>query len=137
MSDVERNTAMVRAFVDALNRQDWEALDRLVAPEFVRHSAAAGELGAGSRDDLKWFIRSEYSTFSDAHETLEDLVAEGDRVAARHRLTGTQTGPPAISRPPVWVSTRAKSPCTATWPCAVGSEARGCLFGGTECKSTC
>jgi len=89
----QRHKAIVRAFVDALNAQDWAAIDRLVAPDFVRHSDAAGAPGVRSRDDLKWFIRNEYTTFPDAHETVEDLVAEDDRVAARHRLTGTQQGP--------------------------------------------
>ena len=93
MSDSERNKRIVLAFVDAVNAQDWDALDRLVVPEFVRHSDAAGEPGVRSRDDLKWFLRNEYLTFPDARETVEDLVAEGDRVAARHLLAGTQTGP--------------------------------------------
>ena len=103
MSDLERNKRIVLAFVDAVNAQDWDALDGLVAPGFVRHSAAAGDSGVGSLDDLKWFLRNEYLTFPDARETIEDLVAEGDRVAARHLLTGTQTGPfgdhPASGRP--------------------------------------
>jgi predicted ester cyclase len=41
---------------------------------------------------LKAFLRGELETFPDAHESLEDLVAEGDRVAARHRFRGTQRG---------------------------------------------
>ncbi|HMS80678.1 MAG TPA: ester cyclase [Burkholderiaceae bacterium] len=83
---------VVRDFVDAINRQDWEALDRIVSPDFVRHSAAAGLQRVTSRDDLKRFLQAEYLTFPDAHESLADLVAEGDRVAARHRFTGTQRG---------------------------------------------
>ena len=93
MSDPERNKRTVLAFVDAVNAQDWDALDGLVSPDFVRHSDAAGEPGVRSRDDLKWFLRNEYLTFPDARETVEDLVAEGDRVAARHLFAGTQTGP--------------------------------------------
>ena len=103
MSDLEGNKRIVLAFVDAVNAQDWEALDGLVAPEFIRHSDAAGDPGVRSLDDLKWFLRNEYLTFPDARETVEDLVAEGDRVAARHLLTGTQTGPfgdhPPTGRP--------------------------------------
>jgi steroid delta-isomerase-like uncharacterized protein len=83
---------VVRDFVDAINRQDWEALDRIVSPDLVRHSAAAGLQRVTSRDDLKRFLQAEYLTFPDAHESLADLVAEGDRVAARHRFTGTQRG---------------------------------------------
>ena len=103
MSDLERNKRIVRAFVDAVNARDWDALDHLVSPEFVRHSDAAGEPGVRSRDDLKWFLRNECLTFPDARETVEALVAEGDRVAARHQLTGAQTGPfgdhPPTGRP--------------------------------------
>jgi predicted ester cyclase len=88
---IERNKAVVSAFVEAVNARDWERMDDLVAPGFVRHSHAAP--GARSGDDLKRFLRAEYQTFPDAHETLEDLLAEGNRVAARHRFRGTQRGP--------------------------------------------
>lgn len=87
-----RPRQLVRDFVDAINRQDWAALERIVAPDFVRHSAAAGPRQVASRDDLIRFLETEYVTFPDAHERLLDLVAEGDRVAARHRFTGTQRG---------------------------------------------
>jgi predicted ester cyclase len=89
----ERNKAIVRALVEAVNARNWDRIDRLVMPSFVRHSHAAGQPGVRSRDDLKRFLRSEYETFPDAHETLEDLFGEGDRVAARHRFRGTQSGP--------------------------------------------
>lgn len=93
MSDVERNKVVVREFVDAINAQDWERIDQLVTPGFVRHSDAAGEPGIRSRDDLKAFLQGELAAFPDGHEALEDLIADGDRVAARHRFTGTQRGP--------------------------------------------
>ncbi len=87
------NKEIIEAFVEAVNGQDWLRLDSLVAPGFVRHSHAAGPPGVRSRDDLVAFLRSEFDTFPDAHERIEDLVAEGDRVAARHRFRGTQRGP--------------------------------------------
>jgi steroid delta-isomerase-like uncharacterized protein len=87
----ERNKAVVSAFVEAVNAQDWKRVDELVAPEFIRHSYATP--GVQSREDLKRFLRAESETFPDAHETLEDLLAEGNRVAVRHRFRGTQKGP--------------------------------------------
>jgi len=42
--------------------------------------------------DLVAFLQAEFVTFPDATETLLDLVAEGDRVAARHHFRGTQLG---------------------------------------------
>jgi ketosteroid isomerase-like protein len=32
----EQNKAIVRAFVEAINRQDWQRFEELVAPDFVR-----------------------------------------------------------------------------------------------------
>ncbi|HLV02906.1 MAG TPA: ester cyclase, partial [Acidobacteriota bacterium] len=46
-----------------------------------------------SRDELIRFLRDEFMTFPDGQETLLDLFADGDRVAARHRFAGTQKGP--------------------------------------------
>lgn len=91
MTQVEKNQHVVRAFVDAINAQDWKALERVVAPGFVRHSYAAP--GVRSRDELIQYLRSEYETFPDARETIEDMVSEGSKIAVRHRFTGIQTGP--------------------------------------------
>jgi steroid delta-isomerase-like uncharacterized protein len=93
VDQVERNKAVVRAFVAAVNSQDWGRLADLVAPDFVRHSHAGGSPGIRSRDDLLRFLQGELETFPDAREEVADLVAEGDRVAVRHAFRGTQTGP--------------------------------------------
>lgn len=82
---------MIRAFVSAINAQDWKAVERLVAPNFVRHSYAAPAVR--SRGDLIRYLRTEFETFPDARETIEDMIAEGGKIAVRHRFTGTQTGP--------------------------------------------
>ena len=44
--------AVVQAFVEAVNHQNWQAIETLVAPNFARHSIAAGEPGVHSREDL-------------------------------------------------------------------------------------
>jgi steroid delta-isomerase-like uncharacterized protein len=93
MTNTERNKGAVLAFVKAVNAKDWQTIAALVAPGFVRHSCAAGEPGVKSRDDLLAFLAGEYETFPDAHETVEDLVADGNKVAVRHCFTGTQQGP--------------------------------------------
>jgi predicted ester cyclase len=87
------NKSLIRAFVEAVNAQDWPRVMTMLAPDFKRHSAAAGEPGVRSATDLVAFLQAEFVTFPDATETLLDLVAEGDRVAARHHFRGTQLGP--------------------------------------------
>lgn len=93
MDGVEQNKAVVAAFVQAINTQDWEQLAELVHPAFVRHSQAGGSPGVRCRNDLIRFLRGEFDTFPDAQEGIADMVAEGDRVAVRHSFRGTQTGP--------------------------------------------
>ena len=88
----EDKKAIVRAFVDAINAKDWVRLRSILAPDFRRHSVAAGEPSVHSAEDLIAFLLAEYATFPDAHETLLDLVAEGEKVAARHLFLGTQLG---------------------------------------------
>lgn len=87
------NKSLVRAFVEAVNAQDWPRVIDMLAPNFTRHSAAAGEPEVRSAKDLVAFLQAEFATFPDAKETVLDLVAEGDRVAARHHFSGTQLGP--------------------------------------------
>lgn len=88
----DHHKALVQEFVDAINAQNWDKLDELVAASFVRHSYAAGEPGVSNRKELKEFLRRELETFPDASESIEDLVAEGDKVATRQRFQGTQQG---------------------------------------------
>ena len=84
--------AIVRAFVDAVNNQDWQTIEALVAASFARHSIAAGEIGVHSPLDLIKFLRAEYITFPDANEQIVDILGEGDKVAVRMRFRGTQAG---------------------------------------------
>lgn len=91
-SHEESGIELVRRFVAAVNACDWPRLRELVAPSFVRHSAAAGEPGVRTRDDLVRFLEQEFVTFPDARESIEDIFASGDRVAVRHRFEGTQHG---------------------------------------------
>jgi steroid delta-isomerase-like uncharacterized protein len=92
MSTIEQNKAIVRTFVEAVNAQDWKRLEAIIASNFVRHDPMGGKPGVQSCADLVQFLQNEYVTFPDAHETIEDLIAEGDKVAVRHRFQGTQQG---------------------------------------------
>ena len=92
LADHMGSKAIVQAFVDAVNNQDWQAIETLVAASFARHSTAAGEIGVHSRLDLIKFLRAEYITFPDANEQIVDILAEGDKVAVRMRFRGTQVG---------------------------------------------
>jgi steroid delta-isomerase-like uncharacterized protein len=89
----EQNKAIVRAFIEAINQQDWPRFDELVAVDFVRHSSSFGQSEVRSRDRLRDYLAGEFRTFPDAYETINFLVAEGNKVAAHSRFRGTQQGP--------------------------------------------
>ncbi len=89
MSD--ENKAVVRRFVDEIfvdGRLDQ--VDELVTEDFVWHAQPAPIEG---RDGLREAMRRVASGLSDPDFVIEDLVAEGDLVAARLTATARQTGP--------------------------------------------
>jgi steroid delta-isomerase-like uncharacterized protein len=88
------NKATLRRFCDAMNTGDWELMstmiDELVAPEAVIRSPLPTE-ATGARK-LKEVLRRLHRAFPDLHVTVEDAIAEGDRVVGRNTVTGTHRG---------------------------------------------
>ena len=89
--NIETNKAVVRQFIEAINRQDFVRLDALVSSEVVRHGAPPAKYLKGLTK-LKEFLRGELVIFPDAYETINFLIAEGEMIAAILRFHGTQTG---------------------------------------------
>ena len=90
MADLERNKAIVRRFVaEIFVGGKPEAVDELVAEDFVPHSWPST---AHPRDDLKRSIERVAAGLEDPVFTVEDLVAEDDRVAARLTTSATHVG---------------------------------------------
>lgn len=50
------------------------------------------ELSGGGLKGIQGAVRSHRTSFPDWHEKVDDIVAEGDRVAIRITSTGTQLG---------------------------------------------
>ncbi len=103
MHSTEENKELLRRYVQALNERDWRGIRNTLHPDFRRHSHAAGESVVEEGEDLVQILRGQFEAFPDAREEILDMVAEGDRVAVRHRFEGTQSGPlgafPASHRP--------------------------------------
>jgi predicted ester cyclase len=79
MSERERNKAIVRRLVgEVLNGGRLDVIDELYATE----------LAVEAREWIAPFLAS----FPDTHMEIVDLIAEGDRVAARFTCSGTHTG---------------------------------------------
>jgi len=85
--------ALARHFIDELNRGKVAAmvvLDELCATDFVWHPSTGKDMGG--LKDFKRNTSEVYSAIPDAHINIDDMVAEGDRVAVRWTVTGTHKG---------------------------------------------
>jgi len=72
----------------AWNAGDLDAIDELVHPDYVRHTAR-GDMG---REAFKRQIAVMRTAFPDLHSNVEDTLVDSDRRAARFTVTGTHLG---------------------------------------------
>ena len=86
---LEKNKAIVRKMIEAINSQNLTLWDELMTPNFVVHMHAQKIQGLESN---KQFIKDEIKSFPDLHVTIEDIIAEGDKVWVRLKETATHTG---------------------------------------------
>ena len=90
MADLEQNKAVVDRFIrEVFVEGRREAVDELVAEDFVPHTW--GQMGEG-RDGLKQAMERVARGLADARMTVEDVIAEGDRVAVRLTSQARQVG---------------------------------------------
>ena len=83
--------AVLRALIDAAGAGDQYPLTELYADDYVDH-ADGGSREGGDKDGTLRAFRELRDAFPDTRHSIEDLVAEGDRVVLRLRAAGTHTG---------------------------------------------
>ncbi len=90
-SETERNKAVIRRFVEEVqNQKNWDAFDELNSSDFVNLSAPPGV--PSDKEGGKMFLGAFINAFPDSYVTIEDMIAEGDRVVTKKTFTGTHTG---------------------------------------------
>jgi steroid delta-isomerase-like uncharacterized protein len=82
--------AVIRRWVEAWNAQDLDAAEELLAPEFVRHDANLPDVVGPQAE--RQHIADTLTAFPDLHFEIEQLIAEGDLVAARYLAHGMHRG---------------------------------------------
>jgi predicted ester cyclase len=89
-----RNKQTYHRFHDAINSGDLEviakAIDEFIHPDGRFHPAERTGATAVQAQKRIWEIL--LRAFPDIHVTLEDLLAEGDKIVARQTVTGTNSG---------------------------------------------
>lgn len=99
MDLLEHNKVIVRrVFEEGFGHGRTDVVDEALAPDAVdRHPFEEGE--EDFRAHLKGAIGMFRAAIPDLVASVEDVVAEGNRVAARVRMTGTHTGAPLFGIP--------------------------------------
>jgi serine phosphatase RsbU (regulator of sigma subunit)/predicted ester cyclase len=88
---VEGNIALVRRFFEARGKGDLNAIEELLAPDFVVHTKLFPDQQS-DQSDRDGYLRAtaEYSAaFSNVRILVEDQVAGGDKVVTRFIVRGT------------------------------------------------
>ena len=87
MSSEEKNKALVRRLIEeAINQGNLDVADQLLAPDFVDHDLVPGKVA--DMEDLKRWVGELRASFSDYHFSIEEQVAEGDKVVTRTIFSG-------------------------------------------------
>ena len=86
----EENKAVVRRFIDEIFLEgNLDSVDELLTEDFTPHTWGKVEPG---KEAMKAAIERVSKGLSDASMTIQDVIAEGDRVAVRLTSHAVQTG---------------------------------------------
>lgn len=103
----EENKALVRRWYEAHNqgKVGIAAIDELCASSCILHSSSDRDFTV---EEYQKYADQLLSGFPDAHQTIDDMIAEGDKVVVRFTLTGTHTGeymgvPPTNKKMTAWL----------------------------------
>ncbi len=90
-SEEEENKALARHFLEAVwKRGDLDAIDEMLAPDFVDHSLLPGQ--GSSLEEYKRSGAEFYAAFSITDFTIEDQIVQGDKVVTKISMMCTHQG---------------------------------------------
>src|SRR5215213_5657110 len=97
-SEEEKNKALVRRFIEAQLEKDLAALEEMMAPDFVDRSLMPGQ--EPDREGFKHSVAEMFDTFSDISYTIDDQLAEGDKVTTWYTGSSAHDRGPFMGIPP-------------------------------------
>ncbi len=84
----EDNMALARRFLEARIGRDLDAVDEMLAPDFVNYNKSVPGQGPDREDYLRG-ISAFHAALSPGHLIIEDQVAQGDKVVTRFTVHST------------------------------------------------
>ncbi len=91
---LEQNKALARRALALWSNGETESASEIFTPDYINHQPHATDDAhtIHGLETWKTFITEFRRTFPDLHDTIEDQIAEGDRVATRFTSAGTHKG---------------------------------------------
>jgi predicted ester cyclase len=89
MTNDEMKAFVRRHFEEFVNRKDVDFADETLAATFLDHDGPGGK--PTDRDGDKTMMRGMHARFPDLHVTIEDMVAENDKVVCRNTWRATDS----------------------------------------------
>ncbi|WP_148686481.1 ester cyclase [Candidatus Nitrosocosmicus hydrocola] len=88
-SDMEKNKDVIIKLTDAFNDRNLTVIDMLVSKDIKENRPGAGQ----GVEATKGFLMALQTAFPDFKTTINEIIAEGDRVLVFTNTTGTHEGP--------------------------------------------
>ncbi|SRR5216110_2034751 len=88
---IEANKAIAQRWLESLNKRELDVADELLASDFVSYMPGLPEPVRGA-EVFKQVTSFLWGALPNFHHTVEDVIAEGDKVAIRWTAHGTHTG---------------------------------------------
>jgi steroid delta-isomerase-like uncharacterized protein len=85
----EENRALARRCWEIVNQHNPDLIDEMYTPDFVWHEPDRDIYGS---EEAKQFVATFFEAFPDLNVTVEDEIAEGDKVVTRWTIRGTHQG---------------------------------------------
>ena len=86
----EANMAVVSRFYEVFEEGDLSIVDEVLASNFVEHNPFPDQLAG--LEGMKQMLGIMRAAFPDSGISVQDMMAEGDKVAVRAEMTGTHRG---------------------------------------------
>jgi predicted SnoaL-like aldol condensation-catalyzing enzyme len=114
----EENKAIIRRLIEeALNQGKLEMVDALFAADFVDRSTPDQPPGPAG---VKAYISLVRTSFPDLHVSIDDLIAEGDKVVIRTTWRGTRPSSQQAARTMIQIFRLADGKIAEEWNEGVG-----------------
>ncbi len=86
------NKALIRKlFEEEINQKDLTVMESMVTDDYVSHNDSVG--APSEIKQTEKFLAAVFAAFPDTHVTIEDMIAESDKVVVRNTWRGTFRGP--------------------------------------------